>query len=482
MRRGWVDFLLLSAFLLGTPLSWGDTQVPPVITGDQTWTESGSPYRISRDTLVSSGATLTLQSGVLVIVSSDKDATIPNITPRVDLVVQGALVIQGTDGKPVRIQTVGRSAPWGALYIASGKDTTLHGLDMQGGRLVIANTHLTLEDCRVSGGEGIQVGAHSLVDLVRCQIDANELGIAFLDASAQVRMVRTRLWDDETAIYYKTNGTLLASESSITQCDKWYVVNATPYPVKMPVFWWGTPDPTDLTSKVYDGSRRKGIGMVSFEGVAPTDPFAPLVSGFTPKEDPRERLWRGPKYLVDLHFQWVMPHLNIKLKTGADGDGNDIWQKAKFKSTLGYGGSIGWLANPDLEMRALVQTCDLTSSDPVLNSHLDLSFFQVGVAGRYLIPLNELKSLFLYGEAGGLLTFDSENNTAPLDPTKPGQNLQSHTHKETAIGFEGGVGVMTRLGKSYKAQIGLHDVLLPLQNGRGGSLLELQAGLAFYFR
>jgi hypothetical protein len=233
---------------------------------------------------------------------------------------------------------------------------------------------------------------------------------------------------------------------------------------------------------VFDGSRRKGIGPVAFDGVAASDPFSANVTGYTPKEDPRKRLWKGPKYLVELHFQWVVPSFNIRLKTGVDEFGNDVTEKVKMSSTLGYGGGLGWLAAPNFEMRALAQAAEFTTSDALLNSHLNLSLFQTGVAGRYLVPLNKPNHLFGFVEAGGLMTFDSESNTAPLDPDKPTQNLQTHTHQETSIGFEGGAGIMTRLGTSYKAEVGLHYNLVPLENNRGGSLLNLQAGLGFYFR
>jgi opacity protein-like surface antigen len=482
MKLNLKGFLLLAALLLCFANGRADTQVDAVISGNQTWTEVGSPYRISRDTLVSAGAVLTLEPGVVVIVSTGSDRNIPSLTPRVDWAIQGRLVVRGTETKPVVIRSVDKDAPWGALYVVATQETPWQFLDMQGGRLVVANAALFLQNGRISSGDGLQVGAQARVDLDQCQIDANQLGIVFLDPSAQVRMTRTRLWDNETALYYKTNGNLTASESSISQSAKWNVVNATAAPVKVPVFWWGSKEATEVTGKVFDGSRRQGIGMVSFEGIADRDPFATNVTGFTPKEDPRKRLWKGPKYLVGLHFQWLIPSLNINLKTGTDSLGNDIVKKVKFKSTLGYGGSVGWLATPQFEMRALVQAAELSTNTPEYNSNLSISLLQTGVSGRYLISLNERKSFFTFVEGGGLMTFVKESNSAPKDPSKPDQNIESRTHKETNVAFEAGGGVMIRLGKSYKAELGARYSLLPLNNNRGGAALQLQAGLSFYFR
>jgi opacity protein-like surface antigen len=480
MMRKTLVFGCLAALLLCGSQVWADTQVEAVITGQQTWTEAGSPYRISRDTLLASGAVLTLQPGVLVLISNGGDHNIPSLSPRVDWAIQGTLIIEGKAGKPVRISCVDKNSMWGALFAASNQDMTWRYLDLQGGRLVVSNTHLTMEDCRVSSGEGVQVGAQAKVDMIGCQVDANKIGLAFLDPSAQVRLLRTRFWDNEMALYYKTNGVLAAAESSVSESDKWHIVNATASPIRIPVLWWGTADPTEVTGKVYDGSRRKGIGMVSFEGIAGGDPFASNVSGFTPREDPRKRLWQGPKYLVGIQFQWLKPDLNIRLLKRVDGA--EVSEKVKFKSTLGYGGTIGWLATPRLEMRALVQATDVSTSDPKANSHLDISFFQVGVAGRFLLPLNERQSFFAFVEGGGLMNFSTESNSAPTDSRFPDQDIVSRTHKETNIGCEAGAGVMTRLGKSYKAELGMRYEMLPMSNSRGGSVLCVQAGLAFYFR
>lgn len=472
MKIQLIGLFFFSAFLSCVSLVWADTQVDAVLTGTHTWTEAGSPYRISRDTLLSSNAVLTIEPGVVVLVSTGLDHNIPNLTPRVDWVVQGRLLIHGNATKPVKIISVDKNQPWGALFIAAAQDMDWRFLDMQGGRLVVTNAHLTLEDSRVSSGEGIQVGAKADVDLIRCQVDANLLGIAFLDSSAKVNLIHSRLWDNETAFYYKTNGTLSASDSSVSSSDKWNVVNATVSSVRIPVLWWGNHETGEITKKVFDGSRRNGIGMVSFDGVAGSDPFTASVSGFIPNSDPRKRLWKGPKYFVGLDFQWVIPKLNIRYHEG---------EKVKFDSTLGYGGSFGWIANPNFEMRALIQNSSFTYSDTAKNTHLNISILQVGIAGRYIIPMTHQNSLFGFVEGGGLLNFDSESNSAPLDETKPSQNIVQNNPHETDIGFEFGAGIMTRLGKSYKADIGVHYDLVPLGNNRGGALLTPQAGLSFYF-
>jgi hypothetical protein len=475
MRLTPIRFFILSAFLSCHSFIWADTQVDAVLIGPQTWTETGSPYRISRDTIVSSSSVLTIEPGVVVLVSTHQDKSIPNLTPRVDWVVQGRLIIHGTEAKPVKIISVDKNSPWGALFIASPQNMDWRFADIQGGRLVVTNAQLTLEDSRVSSGEGIQVGAQAKVNLIRCQIDANLLGIGFLDSSARVNLVQTRLWDNETALYFKTNGSLTASESSVSNSDKWNVVNATTNQVRVPILWWGNTETTEITKKVYDGSRRKGIGMVSFDGVASSDPFVASVSGFIPNSDPRKRLWKGPKYFVGLDFQWVIPKLNIPFNDG----------KAKFNSTLGYGAYVGWLADSKFEMRALFQTSSFTSSSSALNSHYNISFVQVGIAGRYLLPVNAQNSLFGFVEGGGLLGFDKQSNSYPKDLTKPltSEIVKNNYPTGTNLGLEGGLGIMTRLGSSYKAEIGLHYNRVPLGNnqGDGGSLLSFQAGLAFYF-
>ncbi len=80
---------LTSAASAATTLAGGNV-------GGQTWTGAGSPYLINGDITVQSGTTLTIQSGVQ-IQFAGTDGQHTGLDPsRVELTVNGRLVVNGT--------------------------------------------------------------------------------------------------------------------------------------------------------------------------------------------------------------------------------------------------------------------------------------------------------------------------------------------------------------------------------------------------
>jgi hypothetical protein len=116
-------------FLLGRVPVQAATDVSGTLS-TTSWTEAGSPYRVTANTVLPAGATLMIEAGVEVAFALDTN-----------LVVRGELRVSGTAELPVRFVRLDADEPWAGVVIDGAAATA-----------VVTHLELTGATTAVSGG------------------------------------------------------------------------------------------------------------------------------------------------------------------------------------------------------------------------------------------------------------------------------------------------------------------------------------------
>ena len=133
------------------------TVVPGGVIGTTIWDVEGSPYLVTGDLTVSSGASLIIEAGVevLFLANSDDQSGGQRLSDA-ELIVKGALVVEGTEAAPVVFgssEANARAGDWGGIRVESGS-------------LSLAYAHLSHSGYGVAvqelGGAGLMID-HSMV-------------------------------------------------------------------------------------------------------------------------------------------------------------------------------------------------------------------------------------------------------------------------------------------------------------------------------
>ena len=107
------------------PAMAAGTLVPGGDLPTQTWTEAGSPYVVQGDITIPAGAVLTLQWGTIVQFAESDAMAAGDDVDRVELIVEGSLIVAGTSSQSVTMQpAVGAAAgTWHGVIVRATADS-----------------------------------------------------------------------------------------------------------------------------------------------------------------------------------------------------------------------------------------------------------------------------------------------------------------------------------------------------------------------
>jgi hypothetical protein len=162
--------LRASCAVLALAAAAAATNVSGTIAANTTWTLAGSPWHVTGAVTVNSGVTLTVEPGVSVIFDGNHS-----------LVVNGALVVNGTAGSHVTFQGTGASAgQWQAIRLQGALPSTLNYTDVRHGGSSSAYGSVYVNGATVALNQcSIQTGLNDGLLLTSgAQVAATDLGIS----------------------------------------------------------------------------------------------------------------------------------------------------------------------------------------------------------------------------------------------------------------------------------------------------------------
>lgn len=117
------------ALALLFPTVAGATDVYGNLTGSNTWTLANSPYVMTGDVTVKAGASLTIEAGVTINVTTTDMMAAGADTTRSELIVDGTLTAQGTSVAPITFTSQGSGkGVWRGIRVETGGTATLQYL------------------------------------------------------------------------------------------------------------------------------------------------------------------------------------------------------------------------------------------------------------------------------------------------------------------------------------------------------------------
>ncbi|OJH40059.1 right-handed parallel beta-helix repeat-containing protein [Cystobacter ferrugineus] len=119
---------VLSALLLLLPALASAVDVQGALpAADTVWKKNLSPYVLTGDVTVPWGAKLTVEAGVQIIAIPEDGLGSGVDVERVELIVDGTLVVRGTPSQPVEFTSHGRPGSWYGIRVRGGRGTVIDG-------------------------------------------------------------------------------------------------------------------------------------------------------------------------------------------------------------------------------------------------------------------------------------------------------------------------------------------------------------------
>jgi hypothetical protein len=144
---------------------WGE------ITGDVTWNAADTrdaTYYVSGDLVIPAGAVLTINEGTTVKIAPDHEKMLGNDADRVEIIVEGTLVVAGTSANPVVFESFTDSSPtssdWvGFRFASTSQNNSLQHAVIKNAQVGIDNSApVVLSGCTIQDGH---IGIRSDADI-----------------------------------------------------------------------------------------------------------------------------------------------------------------------------------------------------------------------------------------------------------------------------------------------------------------------------
>ena len=140
--RAVVATVLTGTLGLVAPSVQAATNAPATISGSPVWTPAGNPYFVNGDLTINAGSTLTIQAGVNVIVAPADGAAAGLDPTRVEIIVNGSLVVNGTALQRVTFApAAGGVGTWAGIRASASSANISFSNVSIGGAVVAFTTH-----------------------------------------------------------------------------------------------------------------------------------------------------------------------------------------------------------------------------------------------------------------------------------------------------------------------------------------------------
>jgi parallel beta-helix repeat protein len=248
----------------GEALAVGPTYVKDPITASTNWTKDNSPYVIQNDIVISKGAILNLEPGVVIqfiATANGKPGSGPN------LVIEGGLRAIGNSTAPIAFEPATTGSLWGALYFynADSANCVLQGCLVKGGRIVCNGASPTITQCAIYGAKtGIEIYANSQPQIVNNRITANGYGISLRSETASPVITNNEIYNNNVGFYLEKFGMPNISGNKIYRNLKFNMINYSAQTLAAPNNDFGIVDPQQIVRTIYDGAYNASLGRVNF--------------------------------------------------------------------------------------------------------------------------------------------------------------------------------------------------------------------------
>jgi MYXO-CTERM domain-containing protein len=211
--------LLVALMTLVPAASQAATDVIGNLNTNARWTLAGSPYRLLGDVTVGTAATLTIEPGVVVEAASTDGLGSGTDVARVELIIRGALVVEGTSSAPVAFRGVSTAAGswYGIVFDPVAQTSSISRATLQHGLYGVVGRSLqpvTLADLTISGGvNGVLWGSQTGPTLQRVTVRGTGVGIELQDDGANGA---TATLDGCTVQSSTSNGVVVRDRINVT--------------------------------------------------------------------------------------------------------------------------------------------------------------------------------------------------------------------------------------------------------------------------